>query len=310
MTGDVPEPRAWHCATVSVRDGDEDLEEVFVFGGKIKEGDDGQLSNDLWSYHPPTNVWKKLESSGSSPKPRMRSSITFWFDEGLRKEYLLVFGGVDEDGEALSDLWRYDLSENSWKIISISTEESVSDGEFPRARSRIQTSIMQNRYLTVVGGVSNSNRILSDVWLFDLALYADIERIVSVSQVSPVSSQQDSSESTDAEDQYINDVKSLLIQNPWIFSEYPQVSKKVSDYVSFVDSGDIFLFGGLDRDARLTYFTRVVELPFKEDSSSSSPNDSPNSSNSSSSSFLTPRLSVLSFLFVFFLSLRSLLTSL
>jgi len=306
MTGDIPEPRAWHCATVSVRDGDEDEEEVFVFGGKINDGDDGQLANDLWSYHPSTNVWKKLESSGSSPKPRMRSSIAFWFDEGLRKEYLLVFGGVDEDGEALSDLWRYDLSENSWKIISISTEESVSDGEFPRARSRAQTSIIQNRYLAVVGGVSNSNRILSDVWLFDLALYADVERIVSISQVSPVSSQEYSSETTDVE-QYINEVKSLLIQNPWIFSEYPQVSKKVSDYVSFAYSGDIFLFGGLDRDARLTYFTRVVELPFKSDSSSSSPNSSPNSSNSS---FLSPHLSVLSFVFVFFLSLRSLLAPL
>lgn len=281
----APDPRWGHCATASNKRKSDDDEDLFVFGGQLENGD---LVNDLWAYNPASDSWKLLENKGSSsPRARMWSSIVFQFDPIEDKEFLYLFGGVDASDNALSDLWQYDIDKEKWTIISQSSARDVEAGEFPRARSRIQMSVLQGRYLTIVGGISDTNDILADVWLFDLTLYSVFEDFVTFSEDTSVSSTPQSSASTN-----VFDIpESLLSQNPWTYAAYPQVPKRLSDYVCFSRSSNLFIFGGLDRSGKLSFFTRIFAFPFGDSSNSS------NSSNSSDASSIT--FSLLSLVLLF-----------
>lgn len=92
--GEVPASRDEHSA---VLDGDS----MLIFGGYL----DLQRTNDLFRYHFKENRWEKVEAVGEKkPCPRSGHSAIVWQD------YMIVYGGKDNESNKLSDVWSFDLN--------------------------------------------------------------------------------------------------------------------------------------------------------------------------------------------------------
>jgi hypothetical protein len=53
--------------------------------------------------------WTLIESISSSPVPRYGMVSTYWAE----KDALLIWGGMDEDGNPLNDMWYYPFPSSS-----------------------------------------------------------------------------------------------------------------------------------------------------------------------------------------------------
>lgn len=83
---------------------------MWVFGG---QGDYEKL-NDLWKYNIHFGTWDQVVFSESDIVPLERSghSMTVY------KDYILIFGGIQEVTKELNDLYVFDLSSNKFKMLS------------------------------------------------------------------------------------------------------------------------------------------------------------------------------------------------
>jgi len=98
-TGTTPTPRAAHSSAV-IRD------KVYVFGGRYVS----QRLNDLHCLDLNTMTWNSLlMPSNSLPQGRSWQSLTP-LETGHTEGGLLLYGGFNNDHQALSDCWRLDLS--------------------------------------------------------------------------------------------------------------------------------------------------------------------------------------------------------
>ncbi len=73
---------------------------LWIFGGY---GTNGPL-NDLWTYDINYNEWSQPVVSGTPPQPRSGHATATMSDGSI-----LISGGVDENGEKLSDFWKLSL---------------------------------------------------------------------------------------------------------------------------------------------------------------------------------------------------------
>jgi N-acetylneuraminic acid mutarotase len=94
-----PPPRHGHKAIV--RDG-----RMYVFFGT---GDSGAM-DDIWQYDPSTKEWTQIISS-STNNPVARYDHT----TNLLGNMVWIMGGLDNDGNPLSDLWAYNFSSSQWE---------------------------------------------------------------------------------------------------------------------------------------------------------------------------------------------------
>lgn len=91
---------------------------------------------------------------------------------------LYIFGGITDDRTVLSDMYRYDVSSNSWSRIDDQVPSSsqsrplVSSG-FPKGRlctapsvSHHTATVIQDRFILIVGGWNGRKRC-ADVFCFD-----------------------------------------------------------------------------------------------------------------------------------------------
>jgi hypothetical protein len=90
-----------------------------VFGGMSNYF----VKNDLWQWDSITGNWAELIIEGE--KPLSRFSYSMIYDPGNKNA--LLFGGVYfEDGfHALSDIWKFDVSEKRWVQVTHDTEEPL-----------------------------------------------------------------------------------------------------------------------------------------------------------------------------------------
>ena len=84
---------------------------IFIFSGKLASG---ELSDELWNYNTISKTWKKLIPQGELPVSRSYASLTY---KSTSKE-LFLYGGVDFNGNILSDFWKFDIENRSWTQIS------------------------------------------------------------------------------------------------------------------------------------------------------------------------------------------------
>ena len=97
---------------------------LYVMGGF---GDSG-LEDDVWEYDPAQNAWTELVVAGAEPEPRVFHSVVASGDE------LFVYGGTDLNGDALGDLWSFDVTTSSWTeqtgdLVRQGHSASAADGD-------------------------------------------------------------------------------------------------------------------------------------------------------------------------------------
>ncbi len=81
---------------------------------------------------------------------------------------LLVFGGVDDSGNLLNDLWSYDTGKGNWKQLNASTAVTGNDcGSVPVPRmnaAMVWDGVDQQ--VLLYGGVGANNQYLGDLWSY------------------------------------------------------------------------------------------------------------------------------------------------
>ena len=158
-------PRTGHSMTLV---GDK----LVVFGGFSK----GAFSNTVYTYDIIENSWRNneqhendneiLEEGGGSPvqqvgeiasipEPRINhSQVTV-------NTSIVIYGGVDKDGNCFDDIWMYDLISNFWKKIQV-------NGEIPKARQGHTALVVDDDQILFFGGKIANIFEVNELWKFDL----------------------------------------------------------------------------------------------------------------------------------------------
>jgi N-acetylneuraminic acid mutarotase len=101
-----PPPRASHSAIVKD-------DELYIFGGK---DEDNNKLGDLWIYNIKTGTWNEAQyPHGEGPISRSGHST------GVFKNYIIVYAGIHELTQELSDMYLYDTNNGTW--ITLFEEE-------------------------------------------------------------------------------------------------------------------------------------------------------------------------------------------
>ncbi|KAH6644928.1 hypothetical protein BKA67DRAFT_527378 [Truncatella angustata] len=98
----VPAPRTGHSACALGG-------RLVVFGGLDESGKVLQ-EETIWLYDPQKSAWKAASPASSTTTPSRRSKAKI-FPHG---ENLLLYGGNDEVGTSLTDVWEFDFSSQTW----------------------------------------------------------------------------------------------------------------------------------------------------------------------------------------------------
>jgi N-acetylneuraminic acid mutarotase len=77
---------------------------------------------------------------------------------------MVIFGGIDDDLNRLNDTWFYDMIKGKWQHIIV----KISEFYLPRVRSGHSSSIYNDNYLVIFGGMTAVTKELDDVCVFDL----------------------------------------------------------------------------------------------------------------------------------------------
>lgn len=120
---------------------------VYAFGGSSANVA-GQGTNTLWRYNIANDTWVTL--TPPSPTPSARDLHGFWTVE----DQLLLFGGRDNAGNKLDDMWCYYPQTNRW--------ENITPEVRPEARWGISGGTMSVPYL--FGGTAAALR--QDLWKY------------------------------------------------------------------------------------------------------------------------------------------------
>eukprot|EP00667_Euglena_gracilis_P002852 EG_transcript_2859 len=92
--------------------------ELFVFGGcgEVDSFCGNRFRNDSFRYDFHTESWSRLQCGGSFPKPRVLHSSV------VRDGKLVIYGGLNEDGLFLNDMFALSLKEPYlWKKVAVHT---------------------------------------------------------------------------------------------------------------------------------------------------------------------------------------------
>lgn len=80
---------------------------------------------------------------------------------------IIIYGGYSILGDALSDLWQYNIHDNTWTEIFY-------EGKAPVARAGHTAAIVKyankrrGTFMWIYGGKTNGNQFVTDMWIFDL----------------------------------------------------------------------------------------------------------------------------------------------
>ena len=127
--------------------------------------------------------WSNIEVQNSkTPGKRYGHSLSYL------KPYIILFGGINDKGEELNDLWvinpEYELKYIKWEKISFSSD-------VPRARVYHSSVICNyndlNEKILIFGGKSKKlNDVFNDLWELNLNKNKfEFKKIVTKSNVSP-----------------------------------------------------------------------------------------------------------------------------
>jgi hypothetical protein len=128
---------------------------LIAFGGMTTSG----TSNDTWAYNGAANTWTEVKPPGTLPPARYAATMAY--DSVTHR--LIMFGGSNDLGVPLNDLWAYDAAANSWTEVKPT-------GVLPPTRSghAMVYDPVAHRLITF-GGRGAAGVPLNDTWAYDAA---------------------------------------------------------------------------------------------------------------------------------------------
>jgi len=113
LTGDYPSPRMYHTALTY-----NGSNYMIIFGGT---NGNGTYFNDIYVLDLSQDLvrpnWNKtVPISSSIPAPR--AGHTMLFKNSYEEDAFYIFGGESTNGEYLNDLWKFNISEQSWTQLT------------------------------------------------------------------------------------------------------------------------------------------------------------------------------------------------
>ncbi len=137
VKGNKPLPRAAHACTKIGNRG-------YVFGGRWKT----KRLNDMHWLDLDTFEWHTIEYKSNAPCGRSWHSIN-----KLSNESILLYAGLDTNGNPLSDMWVFNIRESTWKEI-----ENVHSrlGEFAPRMWHTAVNTNEEGEVIIFGGCTNS----------------------------------------------------------------------------------------------------------------------------------------------------------
>lgn len=156
--GDPP-PRAFAAAVAHAPNDD-----IYIYGGATYQS--GFLLfiafGDLWKYSVASNSWTQIQAVNAVPPAR--SGAAAW----IAGDRIFVFGGIDSTFSTKNDLWKYDISNNSWtELIPNGAAGSPPARHVAQAGKRAKQG-----KLTLYGGEGDALSgfaVLTDTWQYDIA---------------------------------------------------------------------------------------------------------------------------------------------
>jgi N-acetylneuraminic acid mutarotase len=137
---------------------------IFLFGGQGHNPtlEDPKDLGDMWRFDISSRCWTELTATAVGPKPSPRNSAAMvTMSNGL----IYIYGGVQQWGLFLGDLFSYDPATNKFHSLSSSTLTPP-----PRAISHITT--VSNTGFYVWGGCCGSNSetggYFQDMWFYNI----------------------------------------------------------------------------------------------------------------------------------------------
>jgi len=133
-----PSPRQLHTGVLN-------RDEWFIFGGFAQE----YPLDELWSLSLVTKEWRQVKKLMRAwPRARHSHIAAYRTIPSKRRNSMVVFGGVTENGEILNDVWEWSFRSSSWKKLDTT-------GEVPAPRWGHSAVIYQDE-LWVYGGFTSS----------------------------------------------------------------------------------------------------------------------------------------------------------
>ncbi|UYP47573.1 hypothetical protein NEF87_003858 [Candidatus Lokiarchaeum ossiferum] len=124
---------------------------ILLFGGMNVI--DVSRMNDMWEFNLETEKWEELVLA-VSPSPR--SDMSMYYDDSLNKVFL--FGGYSPYGSKLSDMWEFDIRNQTWSEVNCSLK--------PRARYGHQMVYNSHSHEGILFGGNNAG-MMNDLWAFN-----------------------------------------------------------------------------------------------------------------------------------------------
>jgi N-acetylneuraminic acid mutarotase len=146
MGAGAPQVRTGHTVVW-----DDESGQALLFGGR-REG--GGVSAELWSFVPAMNRWTRLAETGAGPVARAFHSAV-WDPRGHQ---MLVYGGANERGTSLEDLWSFRPATGTWTQLA-------APGPAPRARIRhsaVWDAVAGE--MLIFGGYVDTDGYTSELW--------------------------------------------------------------------------------------------------------------------------------------------------
>ena len=125
-------------------------DKILVFGGYFGP----RKSNSLWIYSLSDLLWQEVKPKGVLPMERTGHSAVSY------EMSMYVFGGINQEGETMNDLWKYDTVQNEWKQIPVNEEI------WPRPRSG-HLAVVNKNSMYIFGGSLGLLQEVNDFLSFD-----------------------------------------------------------------------------------------------------------------------------------------------
>ncbi len=132
---------------------------IIMFGGWTPSGS----TSDTWAYDCSTNTWYNMTPDmtilGGVLTPRARHAMVYEPTIGR----IVMFGGQDESGEQLGDMWTYDYGLNTWQRL----EPEVAGGTLSPREELAMVYDSTNSVTILFGGFqSDAPWFVGDTWMY------------------------------------------------------------------------------------------------------------------------------------------------
>lgn len=155
----APSARAYHSSVLT------NDHKIVVFGGfsfTTTSIDPIDLHNDTYLYDIKNNTWSELHNgTGDAPSKRFLHKCVY---DGIRNTMYLFGGELDTNNTTSDELWKFDLSTNTWSEIRITVETK------PTKRSAHNLEIGGN-VIYLFGGINGlapDVTVYNELWKFDI----------------------------------------------------------------------------------------------------------------------------------------------